>query len=365
MVEGVVGNLSDKDNTFLTTTTSEGAGLIKEKIFETIVAKETDKSAEVLSKVMAKADTATINSVINNITEKNTNQESKLSLKVMADFSEKNPEKLETLAQTNKDQVDKLTVAAVQKASTSNEDASLIAKVVAVASDEIANKVVEEVKAVTGKDKVLVFQPFGRTAENMGDFVIDGTSRSFHLNDVIRIVKELREDYAVIIMSEFPVVVEENSKIPIAVPQIPDVRVWSSIIEIADHFLGCDSLGQHMAKALGTSCTSVIGSTYPINISYPNSSDFDIIDLGEGKRKFSPIRLSMEDEIERFNDEVMELTDETFKQIITSVRKRLGKPRSYTGNYQPQETQSQEVCPTHGVVHSNKQPAQILGRTGK
>ena len=153
LVEGVVGNLSDKDNTFLTTTTSEGAGLIKEKIFETIVAKETDKSAEVLSKVMAKADTATINSVINNITEKNTNQESKLSLKVMADFSEKNPEKLETLAQTNKDQVDKLTVAAVQKASTSNEDAGLIAKVVAVASDEIANKVVEEVSKNASAEK--------------------------------------------------------------------------------------------------------------------------------------------------------------------------------------------------------------------
>ena len=153
LVEGVVGNLSDKDNEFLTTTTSEGAGLIKEKIFETIVAKETDKSAEVLSKVMAKADTATINSVINNITEKNTNQESKLSLKVMADFSEKNPEKLETLAQTNKDQVDKLTVAAVQKASTSNEDAGLIAKVVAVASDEIANKVVEEVSKNASAEK--------------------------------------------------------------------------------------------------------------------------------------------------------------------------------------------------------------------
>ena len=151
MVEGVVGNLSDKDNTFLTTTTSEGAGLIKEKIFETIVAKETDKSAEVLSKVMAKADTATINSVINNITEKNTNQESKLSLKVIADFSEKNPEKLETLAQTNRDQVDKLTVAAVQKASTSNEDAGLIAK--AVASDEIANKVVEEVSKNATSEK--------------------------------------------------------------------------------------------------------------------------------------------------------------------------------------------------------------------
>ena len=231
-------------------------------------------------------------------------------------------------------------------------------------------KVVEEIKAVTGKDKVVVFQPFGRTAENMGDFVIDGTSRSFHLNDVIRICKDLRDDYAVIVMSEFPVVVEENTKVPVAVPQIPDVRVWSSVIQIADHFIGCDSLGQHMAKALGTTCTSVIGSTYPINISYPNSPDFDIIDLGEGKRKFSPIRLTMEDSIERFNDEVMELTDESFKKIITSARKRLGKPRSYTGNYKPQQEQG-EVCPTHGVVHAdgashgNKQQAKILGHTGQ
>ncbi len=228
-------------------------------------------------------------------------------------------------------------------------------------------KVVEEVKAVTGKDKVLVFQPFGRTAENMGDFIIDGSSRSFNLNDVIKICKDLKEDYAVIIMSEFPISVEENPKVPVAVPQVPDVRVWSSIIQIADHFLGCDSLGQHMAKALGTTCTSVIGSTYPINISYPNSPDFDIIDLGEGKRKFSPIRLSMEDAVERYNDEVMELTDESFKTIIQSVRKRLGKPKAYTGTYKPQQG---EVCPTHVVVHDDgvthaKQPAQLLGRTGK
>ena len=94
---------------------------------------------------MAKSDEATINSVINNITEKNTNEESKLSLKVMADFSEKSPEKLQNLSETNKDQIDKLAVSAVQKASTSNEDANLIAKVVSVASDDLANKVVEEV----------------------------------------------------------------------------------------------------------------------------------------------------------------------------------------------------------------------------
>jgi len=145
LVEGVVENLSDKDNKFLTTSTSVGAGLIKEKIFETIVAKETDKSAAILSKVMAKADEATVASVINNITEKNTNEDSKLSLKVMADFSEKNPEKLETLAQNNADQIQKLTISAVEEAASSQEDADLIAKVVASASDDLVNKVVEEV----------------------------------------------------------------------------------------------------------------------------------------------------------------------------------------------------------------------------
>jgi len=145
LVEGVVENLSDKDNKFLTTTTSEGAGLIKEKIFETIVAKETDKSAAILSKVMAKSDDATVFSVINNITEKNTNQNSKLSLKVMADFSEKNSEKLESLAQNSADQIQKLTVSAVEEAASSQEDADLIGKIVSGASEEVINKVITEV----------------------------------------------------------------------------------------------------------------------------------------------------------------------------------------------------------------------------
>ena len=145
LVEGVVENLSDKDNKFLTTVTSVGAGLIKEKIFETIVAKETDKSAAILSKVMAKSDEATVSSVINNITEKNTNENSKLSLKVMADFSEKSPEKLENFYQNNKEQIQKLTISAVDEAQSSKEDADLIAKVVAGSSDTSINNIMEEV----------------------------------------------------------------------------------------------------------------------------------------------------------------------------------------------------------------------------
>jgi hypothetical protein len=154
LVEDVVEDLSDKNNEFLITSKSERTNLIKEKIFETIVSKETDNSAAILSKVMSKSDVATISSVIDNITEKNKNEESKLSLKVMADFTEKNPEKLQILASNNEDEIQKLTISAVEEAASSQEDADLIAKVVSGASEEIANKVVAEVTKNSTDDKL-------------------------------------------------------------------------------------------------------------------------------------------------------------------------------------------------------------------
>ena len=229
-----------------------------------------------------------------------------------------------------------------------------------------AYNVVEEVKSVTGFEKVVVVQPFGRAVENSGDLIIDGTSRSMNLTDLVEIVNTLKKEYAVIMMSELPVALEEGeSKYPVAQPNIPDIRVWAGIIEIADHFLGCDSVGQHIVKALGGTATVVLGSTYPINVSFPEHKDFDIIDLGEGKRTYSPIRLTMEDMPDRLNDETMMMTDEDRKRVIDTVKKRLGKSEKYTGTYKPQQ-QTQEVCPTHGVVHNQQaQPAQILGHTGK
>ena len=190
-----------------------------------------------------------------------------------------------------------------------------------------AASIVDEVKQKTGKDKVLVVQPFGRSTETHGDFIIDPTSRSFQLNNIVDIINILKKEYGVIIMSEIPVPLEEseNTKYPVAQPQIPELRIWSSIIDVADHFLGCDSLGQHMVKALGGTATIVTGSTYPINISYPDDPKFDIIDVGEGKRLYAPIRLTMEEEQDRHNDEVMELTETQIEQICNSVRKVLGK----------------------------------------
>ena len=84
-------------------------------------------------------------------------------------------------------------------------------------------------------------------------FLADPSSRSMPLTGTCDIINQLKKDYAVIIMSEFHFSVEEdeeNSRYPVARPQIPDMRTWAAVIEVADHFLGCDSMGQHMARAL-------------------------------------------------------------------------------------------------------------------
>ena len=170
--------------------------------------------------------------------------------------------------------------------------------------------VIKEVKETTGKDKVVVIQPFGRTTE---EDLIDVTSRSFRSEDMLEIANQLKQDYAVILMSEIQLNMQ-NSKddnIPIAQPQIPDIRIWAGVINAADHFLGCDSVGQHIAKALDTQSTVVIGSTYPVNTSYINDPNVEIFDIGEDMRVYSPIRITNEEEPDRINDKCMDLNKNT------------------------------------------------------
>ena len=185
--------------------------------------------------------------------------------------------------------------------------------------------VIKEVKETTGKDKVIVIQPFGRTTE---EDLIDVTSRSFRAEDMLDIANELKKDFAVILMSEIQLNMKntKDDNIPIAQPQIPDIRVWAGVINAADHFLGCDSVGQHIAKALDTQSTVVIGSTYPINTSYVDDKSVTIFDIGKDMRVYSPIRITNEEEPDRVNDKCMDLSKSQTKDIVDSIRKKLGKP---------------------------------------
>lgn len=229
--------------------------------------------------------------------------------------------------------------------------------------------VVQEVKAKTGFDKVVVIQPFGRGIQNIGEFAIDVSSRSMTLASTIEIINTLKKEYAVILMSEFPIALEETDtgQYPVAMPQIPDLRIWGGIIDVADHFIGCDSVGQHIAKALGKTATVVLGSTYPINVTYPNSKDFDIIDLGKDKRVYDPIRISMEDQVSRANDETMEMTKSDIQKILESAKTRLGKSVRFKGVYVPLEvhrttcnnTTTQSTTPLFSASGETLKPIEV------
>lgn len=171
------------------------------------------------------------------------------------------------------------------------------------------------------KEKVVVFQPFGSGAAENGSFILDSSGRSFEVRDIFRIVEELNKDYGVVLMSNINI--PTDKPMGAAVPQA-NLLQWMGIINAADYFLGCDSMGQHYAHALGKPATVVIGSTFPENISYPDNKKFTIIDNGKDKRMYAPFRITQDFISERNNEDLMILEDSTFTDIIKSVKKSLG-----------------------------------------
>lgn len=190
-------------------------------------------------------------------------------------------------------------------------------------------KLVDEVKEKTKKDKVVVFQPFGRTTQHENGMISDFSGRSFEAENSVSIVKKLSKKFGVIHMAEFGIdFAKHGIKDAVASPMGADLRHWCGIISNADYFLGCDSSGQHMVHALDKKCTVVIGSTFPINVSYPDDENFDILDMGEGARTYSPIRVTTDEYADRTNDGVMAMNDKVETIIIESVTNGLtGKER--------------------------------------
>ncbi len=195
-----------------------------------------------------------------------------------------------------------------------------------LSKDELLNGryVVGEVKKKLKKDKLVVFQPFGRGIEYIDETLVDKTGRSFELKDVKQIIKKLQNNgYAVIMMSEFKVDLSDAKlKDEVATPENTNIRIWAAIIKYADHFLGCDSVGQHLAYSVNTPTTVVTGSTYPINVSYPDTDGVEVLDMGELHREYSPIRITTDERVDRKNEKLMTMTDEITTLIVDHV---LGK----------------------------------------
>lgn len=127
---------------------------------------------------------------------------------------------------------------------------------------------------------------------------------------------------------------KHGCKDPVAHPQNLTLRQWAGVIANADYFLGCDSVGQHLACALDKPATVVVGSTFSINVSYPNYEKFDVLDMGGDIRKYSPIRITMDEVADRGNDGIMNMNDAIEKAIVDSVDAGIKKFSASTSTVQ-------------------------------
>jgi ADP-heptose:LPS heptosyltransferase len=134
------------------------------------------------------------------------------------------------------------------------------------------------------------------------------------------IAKTLSKDYIVINMngangfSHFPGVIN--------FAQDPDLRTWAAIIQEADYFIGCDSCGQHIAKAVDTPASVYVGGTHEVNISYPDT--FHIIKNGATYYP-NPMRVSMMNSTlaDKLNQKRGSFTDEEMKSNIKEIVRRI------------------------------------------
>jgi len=198
----------------------------------------------------------------------------------------------------------------------------------------VGRKLINEIKEKIKKDKLLILQPFGRGIEIIDDTPMDHTARSFEFTDLKKLMKELEKDFALIMMSELKIDLKgEGLKREVAMPEGLNIRQWAAMIKYADHFLGCDSVGQHLAYVVGTETTAVHGATFPVNVSYPNTDNFNVLDLGMDERIYDPIRIVQEESTHRHNENLMAMDDKIRDYVLGVVK---GTIKHTSGDIEPE-----------------------------
>lgn len=183
---------------------------------------------------------------------------------------------------------------------------------------------IENIKQQRKKRKVIVFQPYGSAVEIVNKMPLDRTNRSFELQDYFKIVQVLSND-AIIFYASLPVFRHPNDSFSISFDEIPFYhRTLMGLIYHCDYYLGCCSVGQHVARAFNKPGLVVMGGTNEINFSYPNH--FTIYRKKNRYQKYVPWRLSEVDceFADRENEGLMKFTDTELNEIISIVKQNIG-----------------------------------------
>ena len=163
---------------------------------------------------------------------------------------------------------------------------------------------------------IVVIQPFGREAQKVGENdVLDPGSRSFEIDFYMNLVRSLSDKYTLILMAEQHLFVPADD---ITIKVNANLRGWVGVIAQANYFIGCDSLGQHIARAVNRRGTVILGATFAKNTTY---TDFHNVIEPVTDKQYSPIRINGIDcdIANRYNTRCMYFSQEQQQSIIQEI----------------------------------------------
>ena len=186
-----------------------------------------------------------------------------------------------------------------------------------------ARNIIKDMKSKRNKPLIL-FQPFGKgitlNAVESPSGPVDNTGRSFTIADAANLIKQIEHKYSVLLMNEFNIDFKAyGCKEETFFVENANLRKWFGLINAADKFLGCDSIGQHVANSFNKVSYVVLGSTFAENVSYPENQWFTFFDFNKDKKEYSPIRITVDECADRQNESAMKLTNDQIKQIADKL----------------------------------------------
>lgn len=192
----------------------------------------------------------------------------------------------------------------------------------------IVKDVIKSFKEKTKKQKIVVFQPFGSSAELFKNKIVDRSNRSMISNQYLQVVREISK-HAVVLYVGSPELRHPNDNISIPLDEYqPYLRTIMSVISQCDFFVGICSVGQHMARAFNKQGLVLMGATLEQNFSYPNH--FKIFRKEGRIPYYTPWRLSEVDceFSDRMNEGIMHYTEEELDNIIDIIKSGLSETKT-------------------------------------
>lgn len=168
-------------------------------------------------------------------------------------------------------------------------------------------RIIDEFRNIHQKNKVVVFQPYGSGMNLVQGTPYDATHRSLNPDHYLQIAKFLNDRDCMIFFFGPPELRHPGDDFSADLKKFnPDLRMYMSLIAECDYFVGCDSVGQHMARAFNRPGSLFMGSTFEENVTYPRH--FRMFRRADRKPVYSPIRLGGVDSdfADRINDGIMD-----------------------------------------------------------